>query len=108
MRLLQSEETQLKGVVCVVYGVGEFKDKTNGMGFVENVQLSLAIPNYNAGIHNCCDDGREYALYSLAAKVRSVLFCCHIMHTITHLPISLSGNASIFGCKKSYSLWVAS
>jgi len=85
MSLLRSEETQLKGVVGVMYSVHEFKDKTNGMGYFENVQVSLAIPVYTAGVHTCCSDVREYALFNLALKVRvAVLVQRYIDAMTTH------------------------
>ncbi|CAJ1948891.1 unnamed protein product [Cylindrotheca closterium] len=69
MRLAQSEEAQLKGIVGVIYAVEELRDSTGGIGFVENTQVSLAIPVYVAGFHTCCSDVREYALFSLVVKV---------------------------------------
>lgn len=51
-----------KGFVFLSYCVGQFRDKLNGAGFVENVRLALAMPVRAAGIHFCCDDYVESQL----------------------------------------------
>ncbi|CAJ1948893.1 unnamed protein product [Cylindrotheca closterium] len=69
MTLLKNKETQLRGVVHVLYAIEEFKDRTNGMGFVENVQVALAIPVHNASVHLCSSDVGQYATCYMAVKV---------------------------------------
>jgi len=86
MRLLQLEETQLKGIVVVMYGVDEFQDSTNGIGHFETVQVALAIPVYTAGYHTCCSDVREYALFNLAMKlIPAKLVARNRIHCGSHL-----------------------
>lgn len=69
MSMLQSEETQLKGIVAIAYTVGKYQDSVNGMGFLEHMKLSLALPVYTASFHACCDDIREHLLGSLALSI---------------------------------------
>lgn len=62
--LLQSKETQLGGIVIVAYSVGEFKDKINRVGFLENARVSLALPLHYAGIHVCSTNQMEHIVGS--------------------------------------------
>ncbi|KAL3936390.1 MAG: hypothetical protein SGBAC_008281 [Bacillariaceae sp.] len=68
MSLLKSEETQLRGVVHVLFTVDEFKDSRPGVGYVENVQVTLSVPVHNAAVHFCSSDVKEYAPCYLAVK----------------------------------------
>ena len=77
MALVKNEETQLRGVVHVLYAIDEFKDSTNGVGFVENVQVTLAIPIQNAAIHFCSNDVAEYTTCYMAVKVRFSVHSCN-------------------------------
>jgi hypothetical protein len=76
MVVLQSQEAQIRGAIFLTYSVGQYKDKLNGAGLVENVQLALAVPLHRAGHHFCCDDYRDYILLHpafglLPPKIRS-------------------------------------
>jgi len=51
MTVLKSEECQRRGAVILVCTVGEFEDKRQGDGFMENTRLTLALPLHQAAIH---------------------------------------------------------
>ncbi|CAJ1932778.1 unnamed protein product [Cylindrotheca closterium] len=56
MQALESEQTQLNGIVYILYSVGDFKDGSNELGFMEHIRFALSVPQYNAAIHICFDD----------------------------------------------------
>jgi hypothetical protein len=76
MSILESQEAQIRGIVMLIYTVGRHRDSSNGIGYVENAKLGLAVPIHYAGLHFCSDDLRQYILLRLAiavvpAKVRA-------------------------------------
>ena len=62
MNAIKSLEFPSRGFVFVSYAVGEYRDKLNGAGFVENAKLSLSMPFHIAGIHLCVDDTISVAI----------------------------------------------
>lgn len=48
-----------QGQVFLSYCVGEFRDQSNGAGFVEMTRLGLACPIHWSGLHLACDDRRD-------------------------------------------------
>lgn len=67
MHLAKSEDTiGTPGPVFLSYCIGEFRDKTNGAGFVESTRLALACPIHWSGLHLACDD-RTDAILSRAS-----------------------------------------
>jgi len=76
MEALRSEQTQLKGVVAMLYSVGSFKDRSKGVGFMEHTRLALSVPIHIAAIHLCLDDPNQYILIraglaTINAKLRA-------------------------------------
>lgn len=69
MSLLKSQQTQIKGVVVISYTIGDFKDKSQGAGFIGQTQLSIALPIHFSGIHLCSDDHFQYVLISTCLKL---------------------------------------
>ncbi|CAJ1932360.1 unnamed protein product [Cylindrotheca closterium] len=64
MVLLEQKESQIQGVIFISYGVGNYKEKLNGAGFVEQTRLSLAIPVFFAALHLATADLKHYILMS--------------------------------------------
>jgi len=60
MIALKSEETQLRGMIIVVYNLGNFQEQLNGVGFTEYTIQGLAIPLHFAGVHYCTEDIAQY------------------------------------------------
>lgn len=69
MTMLQSNETQRRGIVSVTYCVDQFRDCSNGGGFLEHTKLALTIPLQFAGLHFCSDDVGQYVLTSAAIAI---------------------------------------
>ncbi|CAJ1969512.1 unnamed protein product [Cylindrotheca closterium] len=86
MTALKSEECQLRGAIAVLYGVGDFKDKKEGGGYVEHTRLVLALPLHQAAFHVFTDSSAEYILGNgvirmLPRKVRAR----YIIHFGSHM-----------------------
>ncbi|KAL3939991.1 MAG: hypothetical protein SGBAC_005390 [Bacillariaceae sp.] len=64
MSLLESQETQKHGAIFITYGVGEYREKLNGVGFVALTKLSLAIPVFFAALHLATSELKHYVLMS--------------------------------------------
>ncbi|CAJ1969510.1 unnamed protein product [Cylindrotheca closterium] len=62
MTILKSEECQLRGAVVLVYAVGCLKDQKEGVGYMENARLFLALPLHQAAIHVFTDNSAEYIM----------------------------------------------
>jgi hypothetical protein len=69
MKALQSEETQMRGLVTIWYAIGDLKAKTR-KGYFEGFMAARALPQTKAAIHLCVDDIRQYSLCSVVVKVR--------------------------------------
>eukprot|EP00980_Cylindrotheca_fusiformis_P011879 scaffold2828_cov126-Cylindrotheca_fusiformis.AAC.5 len=69
MKLLESREVQIRGIVVVLYAIGRFRDSTNGVGYAENAKLWLSLPVHMAGVHFCTDSLKEYLLISAAVSL---------------------------------------
>eukprot|EP00980_Cylindrotheca_fusiformis_P006535 scaffold1384_cov116-Cylindrotheca_fusiformis.AAC.13 len=86
MTIVESQEAQIRGAIILTYAVGQHKDKLNGDGYLDNVQLGLAIPLHGAGHHFCCSDYGDYILLYAAVS----LFPAHVrarftLHCGSHL-----------------------
>eukprot|EP00980_Cylindrotheca_fusiformis_P029854 scaffold23953_cov127-Cylindrotheca_fusiformis.AAC.1 len=68
MKLLESQDVQIRGIVVVVYSIGRFRDLSNGAGFVENAKLWLSLPVHIAGVHFCSDTVAHHILVSAAVS----------------------------------------
>eukprot|EP00980_Cylindrotheca_fusiformis_P012693 scaffold3103_cov136-Cylindrotheca_fusiformis.AAC.31 len=62
MSMLESEETQKKGILVIFYSLGEFRDKENRPGIVELAKMVQTLPLHLAGFHFCCDDYKQYLM----------------------------------------------
>jgi len=62
MQALLSEQTQLKGIITIFYTVGNFKDRSKGVGFTDHSRRALSVPLHIAAIHFCLDDPHQYIL----------------------------------------------
>jgi len=61
MSALESEETQIKGTVPIVYAVGDMKSKVGGNGYYEHMKIAATVnPNHMAGVHSCTDEISEH------------------------------------------------
>ncbi|KAL3930106.1 MAG: hypothetical protein SGBAC_011907, partial [Bacillariaceae sp.] len=69
MRLLEREEAQKRGAIFVVYTVGDLRDKREGGGYLENHNLSAALPLHSAAFHVCTDDFAQSVLGNLVVRV---------------------------------------
>ncbi|CAJ1932627.1 unnamed protein product [Cylindrotheca closterium] len=69
MKVLESQESQKKGVVFVSYFVDKYKDSKNGEGFNQTMKLMLSIPFNIAGFHWCLDDHTQMILGKAAFSV---------------------------------------
>eukprot|EP00980_Cylindrotheca_fusiformis_P012697 scaffold3103_cov136-Cylindrotheca_fusiformis.AAC.35 len=64
MSMLESEETQKKGIVVLGYVIGEFRDKENRPGLGKLAMMVNSLPMHMAGFHFCCDDYKQYLMLS--------------------------------------------
>ncbi|CAJ1965489.1 unnamed protein product [Cylindrotheca closterium] len=112
MKALQSKETQIRGTVSVLYGIGNLKAKSN-KGWSEGTKHNRALPQKRAAIHLCIDDMKQYALClvlvklisapSVKAKIRlhfgSVIECKYKLSTFgilsESIPLDASGNINL-------------
>jgi len=86
MQALRSEQTQLKGVVSLLYSIGNFKDRSNGVGFMEHTRFALSVPQHNAAIHICLDDPNQYVLIKAGLAVVNAKFRARVrVHYGSHL-----------------------
>ena len=67
MRALQSESTQLRGVVSVWYTLGNFKYQ-NSYGYKEVFSLRQALPQKKMGVHLCVDEVLQYVIFNFVVK----------------------------------------
>mmetsp|Transcript_41670 Transcript_41670/g.100357 ORF Transcript_41670/g.100357 Transcript_41670/m.100357 type:complete len:354 (+) Transcript_41670:1-1062(+) len=58
----KSEETQRKGIIVIIYAVGEYQDRKKGVGASVFARLATCLPIPVHGIHMCCDDFKEYVI----------------------------------------------
>ncbi|KAL3937907.1 MAG: hypothetical protein SGBAC_007072 [Bacillariaceae sp.] len=73
MSALQSDQTQLRGVVWICCAIGENKAfQTNPVGFEEIVDVSLRCPAYPAAVHFLTDDIREYFLCNAVVRIMAI------------------------------------
>jgi hypothetical protein len=82
LSMVESEETQKKGAIALLYVVGDYyKQKNGGSGLAKLGKLVDSLPIHWAGFHFCCDDVVQFVLIQalvltfpkhLAAKFR-----CH-------------------------------
>ena len=68
MKLLESEQTQLRGTISLWYAVGNFKDATS-VGYKELYSAAKSIPRKKAAVHLCVDDLYQYALVNVIVKL---------------------------------------
>jgi len=86
MCALESQETQIKGGVSIAYAVGEYKDKSEGKGFLEHTNLATSLPIHWASYHFNCSDIAQYLFGSVAmTAVPSKLRVRFRMHLGSHL-----------------------
>lgn len=63
MSMVESEETQKKGAIAVLYVVGDYyKDKNGGSGLAKLGKLVDSLPIHWAGFHFCCGDMVQFVL----------------------------------------------
>lgn len=63
MSMVESEETQKKGAIAVLYVVGEYyKEKKGGSGLAKLGNLVRSLPIHWAGFHFCCSDMVQFVL----------------------------------------------
>jgi len=96
MQALRSEKTQLKGVVAIMYSIGNFKDRSNGVGVREHTRLRLSLPRRNVAIHCCLDDPTQYILIRAGlavvnAKLRAQIRVHYGSHLECHYRLSTYG-----------------
>lgn len=82
LSMVESEETQKKGAIAVLYVVGEhYKDKNGGSGLGKLGKLVDSLPIHWAGFHFCCDDVVQFvliqALVMTFPKHLAAKFRCH-------------------------------
>ena len=75
MEASKSPENQIRGVVFLMYAIGDMRDSRNGQGYRENSNLATAIPIYTAAFHFVSDDLKQYLLGSAVVPVSS---CCFL------------------------------
>ncbi|CAJ1932734.1 unnamed protein product [Cylindrotheca closterium] len=68
MRVLEGEVAQKRGAIYLTYIVGHFRDKREGGGYLENHNLSMALPLYPAAFHVCTDDFAQGVLGNLVVR----------------------------------------
>mmetsp|Transcript_17722 Transcript_17722/g.43712 ORF Transcript_17722/g.43712 Transcript_17722/m.43712 type:complete len:558 (+) Transcript_17722:340-2013(+) len=69
MTALKSEECQRRGAVVLSYAIGDFKDKKQGGGYMENTRLTLALPLHQAAIHLFTENAAEYIVGNGAIRI---------------------------------------
>ncbi|CAJ1937798.1 unnamed protein product [Cylindrotheca closterium] len=70
MTASRSQETQIRGCAAILYTVGDHKDAKKGVGYLDNMRLTMSLPLYMAGNHVCGDrDTAESFLWSVAVKM---------------------------------------
>mmetsp|Transcript_37840 Transcript_37840/g.91766 ORF Transcript_37840/g.91766 Transcript_37840/m.91766 type:complete len:571 (-) Transcript_37840:57-1769(-) len=82
MSMVESEETQKKGAIAVLYVVGDYyKDKNGGSGLAKLGKLVDSLPIHWAGFHFCCGDMVQFvmirALVLTFPKHLAAKFRCH-------------------------------
>ncbi|CAJ1965664.1 unnamed protein product [Cylindrotheca closterium] len=83
MALAESEETQIKGMIALLYVVGDYyKDHTGGSdGMAKLGRVAPTLPIHWAGFHFCCDNTVQYvlirALVLTMPKHLAAKFRCH-------------------------------
>ncbi|CAJ1932776.1 unnamed protein product [Cylindrotheca closterium] len=86
MDAVRSEQTQLKGIVVILYTIGHFKDRSNGAGVFKHNKLALSMPLHNAAIHCCFDNPNQYILIKAGlAAVNAKLRARIKVHFGSHL-----------------------
>ncbi|CAJ1965665.1 unnamed protein product [Cylindrotheca closterium] len=85
MSMVESEETQKKGAIAVLYVVGDYyKDKNGGSGLAKLGNLVKSLPIHWAGFHFCCGDLVQFvmirALVLTFPKHLAAKFRCHKGH----------------------------
>ncbi|CAJ1965483.1 unnamed protein product [Cylindrotheca closterium] len=68
MKALQSEETQIRGIVSIWYAIGNLHAKSP-KGYYEHFMAGRALPQKRAAIHVCVDDMKQSAFCSIVVKV---------------------------------------
>jgi hypothetical protein len=81
MSMMESKETQMKGVIHISYMVDRFKDQKKGAGILAQAKLFQAIPVYFLANHICLD---TYAQHALISGVLSLLAEKHRARTKVH------------------------
>jgi len=86
------------GNVFVSYCIGEFRDTTNGAGFVEETRLGLACPNHWSGLHLAFDNRTEAiitkaAIAIMPARMRAITKLHSGSHTEVQYLLSTFGIA---------------
>ncbi|CAJ1952059.1 unnamed protein product [Cylindrotheca closterium] len=69
MSALESEETQIKGIVPISYAVGDQKSRFGGSGYYENAKIAFTIPNHMAALHLCTDEISEHLCHHCIIKL---------------------------------------
>lgn len=69
MRALQSEETQLKGVVPIWYVLGDFESQSFTREYTQLLEAAKALPQRPEALHICVNDMYQYILLSSMIKM---------------------------------------
>lgn len=85
MSMLESEATQKKGIVVVLYLVDQFRVKEHRTGLGKLAQMVQTLPVHFAGIHFCCDDYRQYLMVALVRLLPGPHAAVFRAHYGTHL-----------------------
>jgi hypothetical protein len=86
MSLVESEETQKKGSVAILYTVGHCKETYNGNNLSQQAKCIMSLPHRFAAIQICCDDYRQYNILRAVFHVMSAYIGSRIrVHYGTHM-----------------------
>eukprot|EP00980_Cylindrotheca_fusiformis_P020508 scaffold7564_cov117-Cylindrotheca_fusiformis.AAC.2 len=84
--ILESEETQKKGVVVIFYTVGQYKDKSKTNTVAMQTKHVLALPYHWGGMQICCDDYGQYVLLRAFFYILPAHYTARVrVHYGTHL-----------------------
>mmetsp|Transcript_33325 Transcript_33325/g.80609 ORF Transcript_33325/g.80609 Transcript_33325/m.80609 type:complete len:433 (-) Transcript_33325:56-1354(-) len=64
MSILEAKNAQIQGTTFISYGVGDYRERLNGVGFVDLTKLALACPPFFSALHLATSDLKHYILMS--------------------------------------------
>ncbi|CAJ1966153.1 unnamed protein product [Cylindrotheca closterium] len=68
MSAARLQEVQKDGLVCICHSIGRYRDRFNGFGHADNLQLLASLPLQISSMQMCVDDYAQFVAWSFTAS----------------------------------------